>query len=176
MLPAIYSDLAGEPGPAMLLAALALLGTVETPGAASSPVIMGWAHELGLSEASYPGDEVPWCGLFMGKVALDAGQARPPVLLRAHSWAGFGVEQKVAMLGDVLVFERQGGGHVALYIGEDNSAYHVLGGNQGDAVTITRIAKDRCIAVRRAVYAGDQPDNIRRIVRSPAGALSTNEA
>ena len=27
---------------------------------------------------------------------------------------------------------RQGGGHVALYIGEDNECYHCAGGNQSD--------------------------------------------
>jgi cell wall-associated NlpC family hydrolase len=36
------------------------------------------------------------------------------------------------MLGDVLVFRRGGGGHVALYVGEDEEAFHVLGGNQAD--------------------------------------------
>jgi hypothetical protein len=47
----------------------------------------------------------------------------------------------------VLVFERPGGGHVGYYFGEDATAYHVLGGNQGDAVTIARIAR---IAVSHA--------------------------
>ena len=46
----------------------------------------------------------------------------------------------------------QGSGHVGLYVGEDYGAYHVLGGNQSDGVTITRIARDRCITIRRPAY------------------------
>ena len=43
---------------------LALHGTVETPGAANSPVIMGWAKEAGKDiAASYGADSVPRCGL-----------------------------------------------------------------------------------------------------------------
>jgi hypothetical protein len=53
----------------------------------------------------------------------------------------------------VLVFRRaESAGHVGLYVGEDYGAYHVLGGNQSDGVTITLIARDRCIAVRRPIY------------------------
>ncbi|MFZ2996674.1 MAG: TIGR02594 family protein, partial [Sphingobium sp.] len=50
--------------------------------------------------------------------------------------------------GAILVFDREGGGHVAFYVGEDASHYHVLGGNQGDCVSIMRLAKSRCIARR----------------------------
>jgi hypothetical protein len=56
----------------------------------------------------------------------------------------------------VLVFQRPGGGHLGFYVGEDERAYHVLGGNQGDCVSITRIAKDRCIAIR---WPSGQPVN-----------------
>ena len=48
----------------------------------------------------------------------------------------------------MLVFTRPGGGHVGFYVGEDAAAYHILGGNQGDAVTIVRIVKSRYIARR----------------------------
>ncbi len=55
-------------------------------------------------------------------------------------------------LGAILVFwrgKRTGWlGHVGFYTGEDTSAYHVLGGNQGDKVSITRIAKERLLEAR----------------------------
>jgi len=37
---------------------------------------------------------------------------------------------------------------VGFYVGEDATHLHVLGGNQGDAVSITRIPKDRLSEMR----------------------------
>ena len=39
-------------------------------------------------------------------------------------------------------------GHVALYWAEDEDHYHILGGNQSDAVSITKIAKSRFLGAR----------------------------
>ena len=81
-----------------------------------------------------------------------------------------------AALGDVLVFARpKGGGHVGLYVGEDETAFHVLGGNQSDGVTISRISKDRCIAVRRPGYKA-APATAKPVELAATGALSVNEA
>lgn len=68
----------------------------------------------------------------------------------AKSWTTWGQPIRPERLapGAVLVFERAGGGHVGFYVGEDTAAYHVLGGNQSDAVTIARITKSRCVARR----------------------------
>jgi hypothetical protein len=73
----------------------------------------------------------------------------------------------------VLVFQRPGGGHVGFYVGEDATAYHVLGGNQGDAVTIARIAKARCVARRwpLGVKLTGKPVQL----ASNCGPLSRNE-
>lgn len=75
------------------------------------------------------------------------------------------------------MFERAGGGgHVGLYVGDDAGAYHVLGGNQSDQVCVSRIAKARCIAVRRCPWKLAQPGNVRPVRPAAGGALSTNEA
>jgi uncharacterized protein (TIGR02594 family) len=174
-LPEQYQWLAKEGAPKMIVEALNLFGTIETPGNASNPVILEWAKELGLSTL-YNADEIPWCGLFMAIVAKHAGKTVVPNPLWALGWSVFGNYQKEPMLGDVLVFRRGGGGHVALYVGEDDTAYHTLGGNQSDCVCITRMAKARLYAVRRPVYSIAQPANVRKIVLNAAGALSTNEA
>lgn len=73
-----------------------------------------------------------------------------------------------------MVFDRAGGGHVAFYVGEDATHYHVLGGNQSDSVNVMRIAKDRCIARRwpRGVAVTGRP-----VWLDAKGApVSTNEA
>ena len=142
--------MAKEPG--WLLAARAKLGTREAPGAANSPTIMGWAKRLGTKVLGmvYNADSVPWCGLFVAACVAEDGLTAAPIAVRAKSWAAWGQSIRPERLapGAVLVFERQGGGHVGFYVGEDTTSYHVLGGNQGDAVTIARIAKDRCVARR----------------------------
>ena len=173
-LPAAYADLAKEPGPKMLVEALRFHGLKEAPGAADNAVILDMAKAIGA--AGYTHDSIPWCGLFMGYVAKAAGKPGPRSPLWALSWREWGAPSDRAELGDVLVFVRPEGGHVGLYVGEDETHYHVLGGNQGDAVKIVRVEKARCRAVRR-LYAVAKPGNVRPIRRSADGApRSTNEA
>ena len=138
--------------PAWLAAARARLGTREAAGAANSATILGWAKRLGTRVLGmvYNADSVPWCGVFVAVCLAEDGIAAAPLAVRATSWAAWGQALRPDRLapGAIMVFARPGGGHVGFYVGEDAVAYHVLGGNQGDAVTITRIAKSRCIARR----------------------------
>lgn len=160
--------------PRMVSEALAEFGCIETPGPGNNPTIMEWAREVGV-QAVYTADSVPWCGLFMGVVAKRAAKSLPSSPLWALSWSKFGDEAGQPRLGDVLTFVRKGGGHVALYIGEDKAAYHVLGGNQSDAVSFTRIDKARLYRVRRPHY-NVAPATARPIVLEATGGLSENEA
>ena len=175
MIPDKYKWLLKEPAPKMLIEALKLVGTKEMPGTKDNPEIIEWAQETGLNKV-YSADSIPWCGLFMAVVAKRSGKTVPKDPLWALNWRNFGVVASPGMLGDVLVFKRESGGHVALYVGEDKDCYHILGGNQSDAVTITRILKARCVGIRRPVYSIAQPPNVRRIYLSASGDVSTNEA
>lgn len=162
--------------PRMVSEALKLFGTVEAAGAANSPTIIGWADEVGGKvEDVYKTDAIPWCGLFMAVVAKRAGKQLPPDPLWALNWNKFGRGAGQPMLGDVLTFVRNGGGHVALYVGEDATAYHVLGGNQSDQVCFTRISKLRLSGVRRPHYKV-QPSTVRPFILQGGGQLSKNEA
>ena len=90
-------------------------------------------------------------GLFIAVIAKRAHWARPPNPLWARNWTKWGNPREGnACLGDVLVFERETGGHVALYMGEDRTHYHLLGGNQGDRVSIVRRPKEPILGVRVA--------------------------
>lgn len=175
ILPGRYRFLAAEAAPRHLVEAVKLHGVVETPGLQHNPVIMAWADEVGIARNVYSSDEVPWCGLFMAVVMKRAQRDVVASPLWARSWASFGVSAEVAMLGDVLVFSRNGGGHVGIYVGEDKDCYHVLGGNQSNQVSVTRILKTRCIAIRRPPYRS-QPTNVRAIQIAANGPVSTNEA
>jgi uncharacterized protein (TIGR02594 family) len=139
--------------PAWLTKARHLLGTQETPGPDNTPEILDWAkQEGGWIERFYTADAIPWCGLFVGHCLLEAGISGPKNPLSALSWGDWGrdLQPDCCELGAVLVFTRQGGGHVGFYVGEDEdgSALHVLGGNQADAVSITRISRERLASVR----------------------------
>ena len=138
--------------PPWLAVARALNGTREAAGPANNPTIMGWAKRLGIKVLgiAYNADSVPWCGVFVAHCMREAEIAPAPIAVRAKAWASWGsrLQPERLALGAVLVFERPGGGHVGFYVGEDQTAYHVLGGNQGNRVSIMRIAKDRLVASR----------------------------
>jgi len=100
--------------------------------------------------------------------------------LWALNWGTFGTYTDTPMLGDVLVFVRttpdgKKAGHVALYVGEDASCYHILGGNQSDRVCIVRKEKSKLYVARRPNYI-NQPKNVRQILLPESGQLSVKEA
>lgn len=170
-----YNYLKSEKAPKILVEAYKLLGTKELLGKDNNPKILDWAEKLGLKNI-YTADEIPWCGLFMAYVCLMAGKEGVENPLWARNWNKFGTKVDTAMLGDVLVFERgANSGHVGIYVGEDKDSYHVLGGNQGDQVSIVRIKKVRCIGIRRTAWSIAQPKNVRVIQLNASGVVSENE-
>lgn len=176
-LPKQYAWLEREPGPLMLKEALKLVGVREIVGHTHNPVILNWAKELGI-ESIYKADETPWCGLAHAVLLKRSAKPHPLKsweILRALSYARFGVAVLEPMLGDTVIFQREGGGHVGLYVGEDAHYYHVLGGNQSNMYGFTRIDKDRLYAVRRPAYKV-QPANVRKVFLNASGPVSTNEA
>jgi len=175
VLPVRYRWLLQEPGPKLLQVALADYGVTEKQGAGSNPIILQWAQELGI--ASYTSDGTPWCGLAMAHWVQRAGFEPVAGPLRARNWASFGTRSPQAMLGDVLVFERGGAGHVGIYLAENGEDFLHVAGNVGDCVAISPIEKSRLIAVRRCPWRVAQPANVRPIrLASLDGARSTNEA
>lgn len=161
-------------------------GTWEWGKAENNPKILGWADEVAAAAPSnynkwvgswYDKDSIPWCGLYAAVIALRAKKEIPNNYLRAMAWANFGkgIDEDNAGLGDVLVFYRNGGGHVGFYVGEDKTHYHILGGNQGDQVNIRRIAKSRIYSVNRPIY-NNQPASVKKYWLSADGKVSTNEA
>lgn len=119
-------------------------------------------------------DETPWCGLFVADCLERAGRKilPPAEFPRALAWAKWG-QPCTPMVGAVVVFQRQGGGHVGFLVGESAENYYVLGGNQGDMVSIAPIAKARAVAVRWPHDVGLRPGGLPRMT---GGVVSTNEA
>jgi uncharacterized protein (TIGR02594 family) len=139
--------------PDWITVARALIGVHEGVGPAINPQIIDWAkQEGGWVERFYTDDEIPWCGLFVGHCLQVGGHSGPKNPLAALGWSEWGqpVPPDGLSVGTVVVFKRSGGGHVGFYVGEepDGSALHVLGGNQSDQVSITRIPRMRLFASR----------------------------
>lgn len=175
-IPKQYHDLTTYKAPRILVAGIATYGVQEVVGAESNPIILSWAQEVGLEDI-YTNDDIAWCGLWMAVVVKRSDWQPVPNPLWARNWMRFGKAASTAMLGDVLVFSRpNGGGHVGVYVGEDTTTYHVLGGNQANTVNVTRIRKSRLLGVRRPKWRIKQPDEVQQIFRTAAGIISTNEA
>lgn len=95
----------------------------------------------------------PWCGDFV-ETCIRMGLPEEPLLgalgtnpYWARNWLLFGHETR-PIVGAVLVFARGSGGHVGFAVGQDDTHFYVLGGNQSDAVTTARIAKSRLLGAR----------------------------
>lgn len=166
------------PLPVWYAEAQRLQGLRETPGPASNATILAWARALGGFAAQfYRADSTPWCGLFAAHCvgATLPGEPLPANPLSALAWAEFGILLPASRICAICVFRRQGGGHVGFYAGEDAEAFHVLGGNQRDRVSIARVAKARLEAIRwPATAPAPAPGGARVLVAR--GALSADEA
>jgi uncharacterized protein (TIGR02594 family) len=179
ILPAHYHWLIKSDNPKVLQEALSLYGTYEFKGAENNPVILEWSQEIGVKVGiDYNADSIPWCGLFAAICVKRAGFEVPSIAVRAKAWLNFGtkIPKHEASRGDVLIFDRKGGGHVGFYVGHDNECYHVLGGNQSDQVNITRIRRDRLEGVRRCPWKVAQPKSVKPIKLVAQGKISENEA
>lgn len=107
------------------------------------------------SDGSTLGDpaKLPWCGDFVETCIRLALPTEPfPGALGqnpywARNWNLLG-SASPELYGAILVFERDSGGHVGFGVGQDATAFYVLGGNQSNTVSIAPVAKDRLIGCR----------------------------
>lgn len=177
--------------PKMIIEGILLLGIREIKGGKSHPTILKFADDLGVKNI-YANDDTSWCALAANAIAIRAGKKisgfkDPYDLLRALAFSKQGKEINKddwdvialteAMLGDVLIFKRPGGGHVGFYIGESKTHFYVMGGNQDNEFNFTRIDKKRLFAVRRPRYKIAMPNSVRKYEINDSGIpVTTNEA
>lgn len=122
------------------------LGLKEIPGPKHNNVILGWLTELG---AWWKDDETPWCGVFVAECFRQCGSNLPKYWYRAKGWLDWGIALKEPIDGCVVILEREGGGHVFIFMGYDKKGNIVgIGGNQGNQVSIAAFDKTRVIGYR----------------------------
>lgn len=124
------------------------LGISEIPGAVNNPRIVEY-HKSTNGEPS--GDEVSWCSSFVNYCIKNSGLPGTNSKL-ARSWMTWGVGLKIPAFGCVVVLSRGGSpklGHVGFYVGNTtDDTLRVLGGNQGDKVSIENFQKFRVVGYR----------------------------
>ena len=161
--------------PAWLQFALSQIGVREIPGAPTAPAITAWLNRL---RAWWADDETPWCGVFVAACMQHAGISLASNWMRAKAWLDWGLMLSGPCVGAVVVFERQGGGHVGFVVGRDTRGrLLVLGGNQGDSVKVSPFDIGRVVGYRwpegvnhPAVGWSELP------VMAATAPVSTNEA
>lgn len=160
--------------PFWLDAARADIGKRELPGAPTAPFISDWLGALG---AWWRDDETPWCGVAVAAWMQRQGIGLPKHWYRAKGWLDWGEPLVAPAVGAVVVFERPGGGHVGLCVARDQAGrLLVLGGNQGNAVTIAPFDMTRVVGYRWPRVPDDPTAYTPLPFLVAGGASSSNEA
>lgn len=163
----------------------------------SPAVRMPWMHiaakKMGLHETynyttlsswlkggwGYLGDprKLPWCGDFV-ETCIAQGLPDEPRISNpylARNWLKFGKDVKPTR-GAIGVFWRGSksgiSGHVGFLVGQSTDNYHVLGGNQSNAINVKPLGKYRLLGARWPKTHESYPTYLPRM---SGGSVSVNE-
>jgi uncharacterized protein (TIGR02594 family) len=128
------------------------LGTSEIFGDTNNPRILEYHQATSLKASS---DEVAWCASFINWCLKKAG-FHGTNSARARSFLAWGKEISLeeARRGDIVVLSRGTNpsfGHVGFFAGREQDSVLLLGGNQGNKVSISPYPTHRIISIRRAI-------------------------
>lgn len=132
--------------PTWLTEARKHIGETEIKGAKHNPLITLWWKLI--KRGGIKDDETPWCAAFVGAMLESAGITSSR-FESAKSYLTWGSVIPAPILGCIVVFTRNGGGHVGFVVGADGKGnLLVLGGNQSDQVNIRTFPRDRVAGYR----------------------------
>lgn len=125
------------------------LGEREIRGRRHNSRIVDYLRSVGLGGG---GDETAWCSAFVNWCLVQSGFAGTD-RANARSWLGWGTVRAVRpTYGSIAVLwrVRRGGwqGHVGFYVGETDTHITLLGGNQGNSVSIRDYPRRRLLGYR----------------------------
>jgi len=149
------------------------VGMQEFVGPADNAEIIQMFADVGHSWVE--DDSVAWCAAFVGSHLKRAGLPHTGKLT-ARSYLDWGQPVNDPEPGDIVVFwrgSRDGWqGHVGFYVSETDKSINVLGGNQGNAVSVKAYSKDRLLGYRRMPGALLHPDPQEQALGGLAGLLT----
>ncbi|HML43449.1 MAG TPA: TIGR02594 family protein [Hyphomicrobium zavarzinii] len=132
-------------------------GQSERAGTKENARILAFFRDAGHPDIAR--DEIAWCAAFCG-ACLERVGIRSTRSLLARSYLKWGAALEKPRTGAIAVFSRGSNaseGHVGFWLGETEDAVVLLGGNQGNAVSVTRYPKSRLLAVRWPAVQKDAP-------------------
>ena len=166
--------------PFWLTKALRYRGTREIPGRAHNPLILNWWKKI--KQGGIKDDETAWCAAFVGGV-LEECNIHSSRSAGARSYLNWGTTLALPAVGAVVTFWRGSPdswkGHVGFLVGKDQIGnLMILGGNQGDSVSIKPFAKQRVLAYSWPESVDLPPEmGIDKLpIVCSDGRISTNEA
>jgi uncharacterized protein (TIGR02594 family) len=110
------------------IAARKHIGQMEIKGPRHNPLILQFWKDI--KRGGIKDDETPWCAAFVGAM-LERSGIKSTRFESAKSYLNWGVQIREPAYGCVVVFSRDGGGHVGFVVGQQqNGNLMVLGGNQ----------------------------------------------
>jgi len=136
----------------LLIEMLSKYGMSEIAGAQSNPEIIAMGKELGFDIVD--DSETAWCSLALNYFAKKCGYEYSNSL-SARSWLKMPNQIIVLKpeIGDVAVLWRESidswKGHVGLFISQDVHNIYLLGGNQGNSLTIAPYPIERVLGYRK---------------------------
>lgn len=136
------------------------IGIRELAGPDDHPLILWWLSLCGFDFHSH--DEIPWCSAFTNGIAWELRLPRSKSAA-ARSWLGVGRPIPLTQArpaDDVVILARGTGpqpgpdrldapGHVGWFGGVQGDRVLLLGGNQGDGVSLASFPVSKVLGVRR---------------------------
>ncbi|EJF8031363.1 TIGR02594 family protein [Escherichia coli] len=145
-----------EPG--WIIEARKYIGERELKGPKHNPLILQMWRDI--KRGGIKDDETPWCAAFVGSVLERCG-IKSTRFESAGSYLGWGEQLLKPAFGCVVVFKRDGGGHVGFVVGQNSAGdLLVLGGNQSDAVNIKAFPRSRVSGYRWPAGVSDAPQGV----------------
>lgn len=122
------------------------LNVEERPGTEDNPRIVSY-HQSTKGGADH--DSVPWCSSFVNWCVEQAGLKGSDSKL-ARSWLGWGEPINEPRVGCIIVLERGPApqGHVGFLTDAKPGFVTLLGGNQGNKVSLASFSSERVIGLR----------------------------
>jgi len=134
----------------ILVDMLSSYGLSEIDGPQNNPQILAFFTEIGFDWVK--SEDTAWCSASLNYFAKKHGYERSGAL-DARSWLKVGEVTLTPQLGDVVVFWREKPdswkGHVGLFINKNEKYVYVLGGNQGNSISIMAYPIGRVLGYRK---------------------------
>lgn len=147
------------------------IGTKEYVGSSRhNPVVVAFFAKAGHPEIK--DDETAWCSAFANAVMFENGYEGTKNLL-ARSWLKWvnGEAPSTPRFGDIAIFQRGNDpvfGHVAFFVKWDSEWIWVLGGNQSNSVSITKIARSKLLGFRRPKTVPKKGPKVPEMTQKPS--------